>query len=705
MKQPAFLKEENLLTLYALNNFIIPEIQREYVWGNNKDVINKFLRGLVDKIGPGCSKCHLPSAHGKINIGFLYSYKPDYVKIKHERFLDENLIDGQQRFTTLFLLIFFCALQEGKKDEFFSLIRFETGSKMGFDFKVRDLTRRFMLEMLEKTESVEELTNLENQSWFLADYRTDQSISSMLNALNAIAHYFCPETHYFHYLLTNIVFWHFKTEATSQGEELYITMNARGEQLASNEITKAALMMEGKDIYKWGVKWENWQQLFWRNRVKTISKASADYGFNTFLACIAGLEYYLIDVDGGKAEQDIPGLLNLPIVEKYVNALNYLFDHKEAFKVKYPYAGWIDKCTELIWNILNTRNTNWFAGYRDENRGNERNQMIFMWSFLYYISERQRRGLNDDEMEIFRVLRLFYVRFNNYNRSVSTLKQTVHFLLSKGVWSNGEASQANLQAGQDEETELRFKTSEEEAKYNYLKGKQSDPSHLEIESLIWEIEDMPLNLDGRDVGAINMTHLLDFSDEPDLLQLRRTLKTYKGLFSDGYTQGTKHLKSILLHYGIFYREAFYRYRRYDFSDWKRNIRKPAFKQFIKDIGETSPVDFLQHKIKEFLIANNEIIRNAEDTLPDGNLRHHLLYYSVLLGPFELWKEGEKMIYAGATTGTRLFADEHEILYNSKGTFHGYTGYSDIWDDALRLHQNGPLQAIKIKAAVALEQII
>ena len=91
-KNVAFLKEENLLTLLSQNNFIVPEIQREYVWGENNKVIIGFLKGLKSKIGDSCNLCNLPSSENKINIGFLYSYKPEYVKIEQERFLDENLI-------------------------------------------------------------------------------------------------------------------------------------------------------------------------------------------------------------------------------------------------------------------------------------------------------------------------------------------------------------------------------------------------------------------------------------------------------------------------------------------------------------------------------------------------------------------------------------------------------------------------------------
>jgi uncharacterized protein with ParB-like and HNH nuclease domain len=51
-KHNAYLKDENLLTLFSLNNMIVPEIQREYVWGNNSDVLEKFLQELEKKGSP-----------------------------------------------------------------------------------------------------------------------------------------------------------------------------------------------------------------------------------------------------------------------------------------------------------------------------------------------------------------------------------------------------------------------------------------------------------------------------------------------------------------------------------------------------------------------------------------------------------------------------------------------------------------------------
>ena len=74
---------EELLT----KKIVIPEIQREYVWGNNEDVVSQFLKDLNKKI---------KDQKNKINIGFLYTYNKGK---------ENYLIDGQQRFTTIFLLL------------------------------------------------------------------------------------------------------------------------------------------------------------------------------------------------------------------------------------------------------------------------------------------------------------------------------------------------------------------------------------------------------------------------------------------------------------------------------------------------------------------------------------------------------------------------------------------------------------------------
>ena len=127
------LKEQSLLHLLSQNNFIVPEIQREYVWGQNEDVISRFLDSILEKIGLVCDQCGNPTKNTKINVGFLYTYKPSYVTYSHERYLDENIIDGQQRFTTLILLLFYCALKENRTEDFKDVMRLEADLEMAFD--------------------------------------------------------------------------------------------------------------------------------------------------------------------------------------------------------------------------------------------------------------------------------------------------------------------------------------------------------------------------------------------------------------------------------------------------------------------------------------------------------------------------------------------------------------------------------------------
>lgn len=701
-KATAYLKEENLLTLLSQNNFIVPEIQREYVWGENEGVITKFLSDLKNKIGVCCNECNLPSSENKINIGFLYSYKPEYVKIEHDRFLDENLIDGQQRFTTLFLLLFYCALKEtrsdgkNRKEEFLTLIRFEEKIRMCFDFRVRDLTKRFMLELIEKVDSIEQIQNIDKQTWFLKDYKNDVSIKSIRNALGFIQNIFSDNTRYFNHITNYVVFWHFKTEATSQGEELYITMNARGEELADNEVTKAALMVGGSEIYEWGKKWEEWQQFFWENRDKTNPNPSADKGFNGFLSCIAGLESYLNYDNWDNAEKDIQKLLTLEKVEKYVNAFKLILDKRSEFEKQYSYSDWTQNCFDNIWEIINKNETEWLVDYKDKNKSTERNRMVFIWSWLYYINEASEQGKTIQINELYRILRFFYIRYNNFNRSVTTLKKTLDLILINGIWDTLDNEMGNEDENPEEETDTKFRTTEETIKNTFLQRTSTGNDLFKIEELIWQIEDHPLNLDGSDVGNLNITHLIDLNDSTTIEKLTDMRDTFFELFPNGTKSGSSILKTILLFYGDFGKDTSYYHKRYDFSDWKRNIRKPEFKTFIGSLRGKTPEALLTELQTIFLAEHITDIQTSIIAISDGySLSQKLIFYSLLISPEDLWSQGERVIICDEIEYSRLFKDENQKIYNSKGNFKGDWGNLDLWEKAKEQVSN-PLDKLKSK---------
>lgn len=322
------MKEVSVEEILQQYNLIVPEIQREYVWGYNQYGIfetfltdmkegfsseadvppeikslqstlenplldedaKKSLLSLIERMRPVLS----------MNIGFLYSYRPSYY-IGNDREEDLYLIDGQQRFTTLFLTLFYFALKEGRKEDFFQLFKFDAAKeKIAFDYRVRSITHQFIIDLIAKSETVADLLSVRRQRWFLANYANDTTVKSITGTnentgvFNLLHQFFGNDIQsYYDYIKKSIKFWHFKTEETSQGEELYITMNSRGQQLADNETIRAKLFdddrVKNEPLY-WSEQWELWQDFFWKHRDRETDGVTADEGFNEFFTLGADFE-------------------------------------------------------------------------------------------------------------------------------------------------------------------------------------------------------------------------------------------------------------------------------------------------------------------------------------------------------------------------------------------------------------------------------
>ena len=390
------MKEVSVEEILEQYNLIVPEIQREYVWGLNQyGVFETFLKDLKEGIQtegevPGEIKSLQETIDNPLidevtknnlrlllegmrkpkvsmNIGFLYSYKPGYY-IGNDRDEDLYLIDGQQRFTTLFLILFYFALKEQRKEEFLQLFKFDFyKEKIGFDYRVRAVTYQFIIDLIHKCENVQDLLDVRHKRWFLATYANDTTIKSItgvdeqsgvFNIQNK--HFDGDNQEYYDYIKKYIKFWHFKTEETSQGEELYITMNSRGQQLADNETIRARLFdnddVRANSLY-WSEQWEIWQDFFWKHRNKKQPGMTADEGFNEFLRWVQLLKMWQalarVINDGGEAAKKFENVLqweegskldvryiDLEDIELTFKAVLYAFEEfpKEmnSFKVKYP---------------------------------------------------------------------------------------------------------------------------------------------------------------------------------------------------------------------------------------------------------------------------------------------------------------------------------------------------------------------------------
>lgn len=679
----AILKDENLLTLFSLNNLIVPEIQREYVWGNNPEVLERFLNDLKNK-AELCNKCHHVHTDKNVNVGFLYSYKPPYVKFESDRILDEYLIDGQQRITTLFLLLLYRAAVEGRVNDFMTIFRVEKESfEMGFNYKVRDLTQRFIMQLLDhvkklETKAFDFLDDLDNNSpsWILGDYRIDPTVKSMLSALKSIRNVFDnTENLYFDYLLINIHFWHFKTETTSQGEELYITMNSRGEQLSDNEMKKARAIPNVK-LIEYGQKWENWQAIFWRKRG---DNNNADKGFNNYLSSIEGLERFMAS---DRSERP-----SITTIETYMKALEYVTGDYFGGEVKrlYPgmYTAWFDAfITELwkqinkydgVWNIIDPRGKGpeVFKDYR--NKTQARNLSMLFWPWMYYFKTLKSETEINAQLLI-RIIHFYFVRYNCFKRATTSIKEIVENMKNK---PNEIQNMEPDDTGDDDDgdnTNSKIFSKEEIRIFNIVYFQPKDCKN-KMESLIWEIQDLPYFRDGKDVGGNTIVDYLNNKDIVDNSNIESSLIDLKnditGILKDGVLEeGNILVKEILLFY-LDDQKAFWKqqspwyYTNYETSEWKRIVRTRHFLNFFveyrkarKDNTATDLSSFLESKRNKFF---------EDNTILTAPLDHRTLciLYDFLTGN-KLWDDDHKNItFKNDPNSTKELYSGQDTLWRGK----------------------------------------
>ena len=290
-----------------LNNYtlFVPEIQRDYVWGateNYKEVLLPFLQALDSNL----------KGDKLYNIGFLYSYK-------HSK-IENYVIDGQQRFTTIILLLYVLSVREHVG--FTSYLRVKEPT-MRFTYNVRPQTETFMRYLFESGKvSKDEITI---QNWFMPVYSSDTSITSMVNAVDLISTKLdnLPEIT-FDRVLNQVCFWYFNVDETSQGEELYITMNSRGQKLTESEQIKPHLFdkwqkekTQSDDNTDYGKLWDMWEEKFYAEKGE-LGISSVDNAMNTFLRVVYEMETEKECNDGVPARNEI---LTLPLIARYMEAM------------------------------------------------------------------------------------------------------------------------------------------------------------------------------------------------------------------------------------------------------------------------------------------------------------------------------------------------------------------------------------------------
>lgn len=390
-------KSYKLTDLFSKDNkIIIPDLQRDYCWGttNDKDgnnIVAKFFDSLYE------------NKDKELNLGLLYGYEAPLGHIQ--------LCDGQQRITTLFLLL--GMLNKKSDDVFRRLLISESEENDDWEpylqyairesslYFLSDLTRFFFIE--NKALTVDEI---KYQPWYFKDYDLDPSIQSMIAAMKTIEQKIvgidCKS--FGIHVAGQLTFLYYNMGNRSKGEETFVVINTTGEPLSSTENLKP-LLISKQPIEKQkesAQKWEKWEQFFWKNRGKNDT---ADNGLKEFFRWIMLLRQPS-DTDSFKRIQSDG---------------NYQFDINIPFDVIDEYFKIVSEKLFASEKAIFPNNKEWLAPGIDGNT-----QIV--WFRLLPVLEYLYRFPDSSEREVWRV-RMFFrnlskvprVESDLYNRDINRL--------------------------------------------------------------------------------------------------------------------------------------------------------------------------------------------------------------------------------------------------------------------------------------------
>ena len=338
---------------------IIPDLQRDYCWGDEihteekKELVSGFvgnLQGLYNQFENETKKENL-------SLGLIYGYEVPENHIQ--------LCDGQQRITTLFLLLGMLNRRSGNnafRARLISDSEYREGDKDPYlQYAIResslyflhDLVCHFFIVNKEDKDSASDISGIENCSWFFNEYKYDPSIQSMLKALNKIdacikdkdSSWCCK---FGDFLANRLTFLYYDLVDRRNGEETFVVINTTGEPLSATQNLKP-LVANAENNKNYNSKtnnslpedWEEIETWFWKNRQKDKND-TADAGFNEFLRWVTMLE----GADKDKIKQILAeGRYTFPVdgiafstIYEYWKIVNFLFenwDYKDSLKKEY----------------------------------------------------------------------------------------------------------------------------------------------------------------------------------------------------------------------------------------------------------------------------------------------------------------------------------------------------------------------------------
>lgn len=244
----------------------IPEYQRPYVWDVDQ------VTELLEDIAQACAAN--PDAQYFLGSMVLRkNYKRDG-NISYEEY---ELLDGQQRVTTLFLIM--TVIRDLTSESNSSRLKIcvesiykmanpddDEPERMRIIFDIRDRVKKFVSDFIKETNGTKRIQELAELS---EDKNEDISVRNMSKAIITISDYFNKNSNiidsFFKFLRTKVLMIYVATEELQDAFHLFTVMNNRGVKLRNSDILKAENLKEissQSERTDYAKKWENIEQYF-----------------------------------------------------------------------------------------------------------------------------------------------------------------------------------------------------------------------------------------------------------------------------------------------------------------------------------------------------------------------------------------------------------------------------------------------------------
>lgn len=265
------------------DKIMIPDLQRDYCWGDeDKGLVKGFINDLLemDKSQP-------------ITMGLFYGY--------YDKFTPEHLqlCDGQQRLTTIFLIIGVINRKLGfKQFERLLMSSFERendDNEPYLQYAIRDSSLYFLSDLTLHyflNPDIEGREQINRSPWFLNEFKLDPTVQSMLSAIKTIEESIQEQSkddliELGNFIADKLEFLFYDMGNRENGEETFVIINTTGEPLSPTQNLKPLVIdynqANSPDVPKL---WEEMETWFWQNRrskVETEYPHTADEGMECFL--------------------------------------------------------------------------------------------------------------------------------------------------------------------------------------------------------------------------------------------------------------------------------------------------------------------------------------------------------------------------------------------------------------------------------------